>query len=119
MREELFSPGKNYYLDFEEIDLSTNTKTIILPEPIQRKQDGPQRTKDGAAYKTLELHKPTPEQMARMEATIADDPTAAVSALMSSITGIPLPVIEKIEKINLSQWEEARNYLLGFGTKEE
>jgi hypothetical protein len=87
------------------------TKTITLREPIQLKKNGP-------IYKTLELRKPTNAEIIRMALKGFGDPTGvrAISQLISDVSGVPLPVIEKL---GLSQWTEARDFLLSFRKKGE
>ncbi len=79
-------------------------KVITLRTPIQL-------TKDGPIVETLELHEPTAKQFEKMSLKAATNPAGALSQLISDVTGVSLPVIEKI---NISQWEEAGDFLMGF-----
>lgn len=78
-------------------------KVITLRTPIQL-------TKDGPIVETLKLHKPTAKQIVQLEAKARKtNEVTAISKLISDVTGVSLPVIEKL---NISQWEEARDFLL-------
>jgi hypothetical protein len=111
--------------------MEEKTKTITLRVPIQLKKDGPvykvlllrkptnaeilrmAGKKDGPIYKTLKLHKPTDEQIMRMA---GKDAFRAISQLISDVSGVPLPVIDKL---GISQWNEARDFLLSIRKKGE
>ncbi|MGO8716865.1 MAG: phage tail assembly protein [Smithella sp.] len=107
VRPDLFEPGKSYFFDIEEVEVSINKKTIVLDKPLQLAKDRP-------IYETLELYEPTAKQFEQMEKLAVNDPEGAVSVLISMITRLSLEAVKKLEKINRSQWEEARDFLLSF-----
>jgi hypothetical protein len=107
LRREVFEAGKSYFFDIEEVDASTDKKTITLRVPIQLAKDRP-------VYRVLELYKPTDVQLMRMETKFESNPTLAISQLISDVTRIVLPVIEKMNISQLEEWTEAKDFLLGF-----
>jgi hypothetical protein len=85
--------------------MEEKTKTITLSVPIQLKKDGP-------VYKVLLLRKPTNAEILRMA---GKDAFRAISQLISDVSGVPLPVIDKL---GISQWDEAMDFLSSSERKE-
>lgn len=80
-------------------------KTIVLREPIQL-------TKDGPVIEELKLEEPTAGQLERMaQKTAASNEVAGINQLISDVSGVAMPFINKIRA---TEWTEAKEFLLGF-----